>query len=100
MAHANVGVHVEHRTDEVAESQDIVALRSIHANLACTVGITILVLMKRQFSRSSRAFSIAQEAQSALEQVRLLNDSMNSSRNSKKCRYESAHLLSGKTKAR
>jgi hypothetical protein len=44
MALAHVGVHAEHRTDEVAESKDMVVLRSIHANLACLVGITIHVL--------------------------------------------------------
>jgi hypothetical protein len=44
MALEHFGVHVEHRTNEVAESQDIVALRSIHWDLTCLVGIVILVL--------------------------------------------------------
>ena len=44
MALALVGVHVDHRTDEVAESQDIVALRSINRNLACPIGIALHVL--------------------------------------------------------
>ncbi len=44
MALAHVGVHLEHRADKVAEYQDIVALHSIHWNLACLEGITIHVL--------------------------------------------------------
>ncbi len=44
MALAHVGIHLEHRAGEAAESQDIVALRSIDRNLTCLVGITIQVL--------------------------------------------------------
>jgi hypothetical protein len=40
----HVGVHVEHRAGEVAESQDVVALRSIPWNLACLEGIASQVL--------------------------------------------------------
>ena len=44
MSLAHVGVHVEHRAGEVAESQDVVALRSVHWNLAGLEGIAIQVL--------------------------------------------------------
>ena len=44
MALANVGVHLEHRTGEVTESQDVVALSRIHRNLAGLEGIASQVL--------------------------------------------------------
>ncbi len=44
MTLAHVGVHVDHRAGEVAESQEGVALRSIHWNLAGLEGITSQVL--------------------------------------------------------
>ncbi len=44
MTLAHVGVHVKHRAGEVAESQNVVALRSIHWNLAGLEGIAIQVL--------------------------------------------------------
>jgi hypothetical protein len=34
MTLANVGAHAKHRAGEVAESHDVIALRSIHWNLA------------------------------------------------------------------
>jgi hypothetical protein len=43
MTLAHVGVHVEHSAGEVAESQDVVALRSIHRNLAGLEGIAAQV---------------------------------------------------------
>jgi hypothetical protein len=44
MTLAHVRVHAEHRAGEVAESQDVVALRSIHRNLAGLEGIASQVL--------------------------------------------------------
>jgi hypothetical protein len=44
MTLAHVRVHVEHRAGEVAESQDAVALCSIHWNPAGLEGIVIQVL--------------------------------------------------------
>ncbi len=49
---AHVGVHVEHSAGEVAESQDVVALRSIHWNLAGLEGIAIQVLDVKFMARS------------------------------------------------
>ncbi len=44
MTLAHVGIHVEHRAGEVAESQDVVALCSIDWNLACLEGIASQVI--------------------------------------------------------
>ena len=49
MALAHVGVHLEHRAVEVAKSQDILALHSIHQNLAYLVGIGIHVFYNMLF---------------------------------------------------
>ncbi len=46
---AHLGVHLDHRTGEVADSQDIVALSSIHRNFANLVGIAIHVLYDTLF---------------------------------------------------
>ncbi len=50
MSLAHVGVHVEHRAGEVAESQDVVALRSIHRNLVGLGGIASQVLYESLLS--------------------------------------------------
>ena len=39
MTLAHVGVHFKHRAGEVAETQDVIALRRIHRNLSGLEGI-------------------------------------------------------------
>jgi hypothetical protein len=85
MALAHGWVHVKHQTGEVALLQNPKILS--HCSLSTGIlpalqALLFMYFMTRSFSWSF--FSIAQEAQSALKQVQILNESMNASCNSKK----------------
>jgi hypothetical protein len=81
MTLAHVGVHVvEHRAGEVAESQEVVALRGIYWNLAGLEGIAIQVLYDSLLS--SELLECRTAVQSSLSQVRIPQERMNASSNS------------------
>ena len=44
MTFADVGVHIEHVSYEIAEAQMVVTLRRIHRNLTCLEFVTLRVL--------------------------------------------------------